>query len=186
MESAVARLSYSEKAAALIHAREIVQIGAVRLLENRTVADEFQILIQPKYFKKGNGQQPDRHQGCGAARIRRSVPTSDGALSRMVRRREHFPDVGLRRHHDPEGKSGALRHGRQLGKPLVQRAADLQRTDRRRNVAARPENSTGADGHRAEPPGARRAWRRLPHGADLQPPPPRRRDRSLRAGGKGA
>ena len=26
---------------------EIVQIGAVRLLENRTVADEFQILIQP-------------------------------------------------------------------------------------------------------------------------------------------
>lgn len=33
---------------------EIVQIGAVRLLENRTVADEFQILIQPKYFKKMN------------------------------------------------------------------------------------------------------------------------------------
>ena len=31
---------------------EIVQIGAVRLLENRTVADEFQILIQPKYFKR--------------------------------------------------------------------------------------------------------------------------------------
>ncbi len=34
------------------------------------------------------------------------------------------------------------------------------------------KNSTGADGHRAEPPGARRAWRRLPHGADLQSPPP--------------
>ena len=33
---------------------EIVQIGAVRLLENRTVVDEFQILIQPKYFKKMN------------------------------------------------------------------------------------------------------------------------------------
>ena len=33
---------------------EIVQIGAVRLLEDQTVADEFQILIQPKYFKKMN------------------------------------------------------------------------------------------------------------------------------------
>ncbi len=54
MESAVARLSYGEKAAALAHARRDRRSGAVRLLENRTVADEFQILIQPKYFKKMN------------------------------------------------------------------------------------------------------------------------------------
>lgn len=33
---------------------EIVQIGAVRLLEDQRIADEFQILIQPKYFKKMN------------------------------------------------------------------------------------------------------------------------------------
>ncbi len=33
---------------------EIIQIGAVRVLEDRTVADEFQILIQPHFFKKLN------------------------------------------------------------------------------------------------------------------------------------
>ena len=33
---------------------EIVQIGAVRVLEDQSVADEFQILIRPKYFKKMN------------------------------------------------------------------------------------------------------------------------------------
>ena len=31
---------------------EIIQIGAVRLLENGTVADEFQVLVCPKYYKK--------------------------------------------------------------------------------------------------------------------------------------
>lgn len=33
---------------------EIIQIGAVRLLEDQTVADEFQILIQPHFYKKLN------------------------------------------------------------------------------------------------------------------------------------
>lgn len=33
---------------------EIIQIGAVRLLEDGTVADEFQVLIRPKYYKKLN------------------------------------------------------------------------------------------------------------------------------------
>ena len=33
---------------------EIVQIGAVRVLEDQSIADEFQILILPKYFKKMN------------------------------------------------------------------------------------------------------------------------------------
>ena len=33
---------------------EIIQIGAVRLLENGTVADEFQVLVCPKYYKKLN------------------------------------------------------------------------------------------------------------------------------------
>lgn len=33
---------------------EIIQIGAVRLLEDQTVADEFQILIRPKYYQKLN------------------------------------------------------------------------------------------------------------------------------------
>ncbi len=33
---------------------EIVQIGAVRLLEDQTLTDEFQVLIRPKYYKKMN------------------------------------------------------------------------------------------------------------------------------------
>ena len=35
---------------------EIVQIGAVRLTQDRQLADEFQILIRPKYFKKMNSK----------------------------------------------------------------------------------------------------------------------------------
>lgn len=31
---------------------EIIQIGAVRLLENGRVADEFQVLVRPKYYRK--------------------------------------------------------------------------------------------------------------------------------------
>ncbi len=33
---------------------EIIQIGAVRLLEKGTAADEFQVLVRPKYYKKLN------------------------------------------------------------------------------------------------------------------------------------
>lgn len=35
---------------------EIIQIGAVRLLEDGTVADEFQVLVCPKYYKKLNNR----------------------------------------------------------------------------------------------------------------------------------
>lgn len=35
---------------------EIIQIGAVRLLEDGTVADEFQVLVCPKYYKKLNSR----------------------------------------------------------------------------------------------------------------------------------
>ena len=35
---------------------EIIQIGAVRLLEDSTVADEFQVLVRPKYYKKLNSR----------------------------------------------------------------------------------------------------------------------------------
>ncbi|MBR4108798.1 MAG: exonuclease domain-containing protein [Oscillospiraceae bacterium] len=33
---------------------EIIQLGAVRLREDRTVADEFQVLVKPKYYKRLN------------------------------------------------------------------------------------------------------------------------------------
>ena len=35
---------------------EIIQIGAVRLLETGKIGDEFQVLIRPKYFKKMNSK----------------------------------------------------------------------------------------------------------------------------------
>lgn len=35
---------------------EIIQIGAVRLLENGRVADEFQVLVRPKYYRKLNSR----------------------------------------------------------------------------------------------------------------------------------
>lgn len=35
---------------------EIIQIGAVRLLDNGAVADEFQVLVRPKYYKKLNSR----------------------------------------------------------------------------------------------------------------------------------
>lgn len=35
---------------------EIIQIGAVRLLEDETVADEFQVMIQPKYYRRLNSR----------------------------------------------------------------------------------------------------------------------------------
>ena len=47
--------SYSAKKALPSPLRgEIVQIGAVRMTQDQQVADEFQILIRPKYFKKMN------------------------------------------------------------------------------------------------------------------------------------
>ena len=33
---------------------EIIQIGAVRITEDRKIADEFQVLIQPKFFRHLN------------------------------------------------------------------------------------------------------------------------------------
>ena len=45
--------SYSAKKASPMRG-EIVQIGAVRMTQEQQVADEFQILIRPKYFKKMN------------------------------------------------------------------------------------------------------------------------------------
>ena len=33
---------------------EILQIGAVRLTQKQTVADEFQVLIKPKYYRRLN------------------------------------------------------------------------------------------------------------------------------------
>lgn len=35
---------------------EVIQIGAVRMLEDQTIADEFQVLIRPKYYRRLNSR----------------------------------------------------------------------------------------------------------------------------------
>ena len=51
MESALARLSLRTEGAACADPR-ILQIGAVRVTEDQMVADEFQVLITPKYYRR--------------------------------------------------------------------------------------------------------------------------------------
>ena len=74
---------------------EIIQIGAVRLLEDGTVADEFQVLVCPKYYKKLNSRVSKLTGRCAPARGGTALPGGAGALPHMDRRGLHFPDVGL-------------------------------------------------------------------------------------------
>ena len=53
MESALAG-SPSAKSRSLCKFGEIIQIGAVRILEDQTVADEFQVLIKPRFYRRLN------------------------------------------------------------------------------------------------------------------------------------
>lgn len=47
--------SYASKSISPVPIRgEIIQIGAVRMLDDQTIADEFQVLIRPQYFRKLN------------------------------------------------------------------------------------------------------------------------------------
>ncbi len=49
--------SYAAQRQLPIHiSGEVIQIGAVRLLEDQTVADEFQVLIRPKFFRRLNSR----------------------------------------------------------------------------------------------------------------------------------
>ena len=105
--------SYSAKKALPSPMRgEIVQIGAVRMTQEQQVADEFQILIRPKYFKKMNrkvasltgikdailkeqGRLADRYPRQSAARKGRELPGGRRAVCRVVRRGLRVFDVGL-------------------------------------------------------------------------------------------
>ena len=66
---------------------EIIQIGAVRVTEEQTVADEFQILIKPKFLPafKPPGQQTHRNQGNPPAGRRCTFPGGYGKFPRLVR-----------------------------------------------------------------------------------------------------
>ena len=61
---------------------EIIQIGAVRLTEDRQVADEFQVLVRPKYYRRLN-RRVSKLTGIKEAQLRDSgVPMAE-AMARF-------------------------------------------------------------------------------------------------------
>ena len=61
---------------------EILQIGAVRVTENRQVADEFQVLIRPKYFRKLN-RRVSKLTGIKEAQLREQGVSMECAMERF-------------------------------------------------------------------------------------------------------
>ena len=61
---------------------EIIQIGAVRLLETGKIADEFQVLVRPKYYKKLNSRV-SKLTGLRDARLREEGLSFPEALERF-------------------------------------------------------------------------------------------------------
>ena len=90
--------SYSAKKALPSPLRgEIVQIGAVRMTQDQQVADEFQILIRPKYFKKMNRKVASL-TGIRDSVLREkgvSFPEAACQVSDLVRGSVRLPHLGL-------------------------------------------------------------------------------------------
>ena len=61
---------------------EIIQIGAVRVTEDRQVADEFQVLIKPKYYRRLN-RRVSKLTGIKEAQLRDEGVTMDEAMERF-------------------------------------------------------------------------------------------------------
>ena len=61
---------------------EIIQIGAVRVTEEQTVADEFQVLIKPKYYRRLN-RRVSKLTGIKEARLREEGVSMEEAMSRF-------------------------------------------------------------------------------------------------------
>ena len=130
--------SYSAKKALPSPMRgEIVQIGAVRMTQEQQVADEFQILIRPKYFKKMN----------------RKVASLTGIRDSLLREKGvSFPEA-------------AAQFAAWCGEDCVFLTWGFDDiTILRENLAVFGLES---DGHRAHPCRARRAGRRVSYGARL-------------------
>ena len=75
---------------------EIIQIGAVRILEDQTVADEFQIMVKPKFYRHLN-KRVSKLTGIKEAQLKaEGLPSgSRGTLPHMVRNGRHLPHLGL-------------------------------------------------------------------------------------------
>ena len=61
---------------------EIIQIGAVRLLEDQTVADEFQVLIRPKYYRRLN-RRVSKLTGIKESRLKEEGIAMEEALAQF-------------------------------------------------------------------------------------------------------
>ena len=85
----------SKKPASSYLRGEIIQIGAVRVKEDGTVADEFQVMVKPKVFRHLNRRVSKRDQGDPAAGRRHPLWGGHGAVSVLVRGGYYFSDLGL-------------------------------------------------------------------------------------------
>ena len=61
---------------------EIIQIGAVRVTEDQTVADEFQVLIKPKYYRRLN-RRVSKLTGIKEAQLREEGVSMNEAMERF-------------------------------------------------------------------------------------------------------
>ena len=95
-----------------IHLRgEIIEIGAVKLNEDMTPGEEFQIDVKPMYFrrmhykvKKLTGFDKERLSHGVSFPEAREFAGSTGAVSRLVRRRCDVSHLGLRRSGHPRAE----------------------------------------------------------------------------------
>ena len=61
---------------------EIIQIGAVRVREDQTVADEFQVLIKPKYYRRLN-RRVSKLTGIKEAQLREEGVSMQEAMEKF-------------------------------------------------------------------------------------------------------
>ena len=59
---------------------EVIQIGAVRMLEDQTIADEFQVLIRPKFYRRLNSRV-SKLTGIKESRLREEGLSFDDAIN---------------------------------------------------------------------------------------------------------
>ena len=161
--------SYSAKKALPSPMRgEIVQIGAVRMTQEQQVADEFQILIRPKYFKKMNRKVASLTGIRDSLLREKGVSFPEAAAQFAAWCGEDcvfltwgFDDITILR-------ENLAVFGLESGwTARWYNAADLQRADRRLRRAEGAVDGHADDGHRAHPCRARRAGRRVSYGARL-------------------
>ena len=132
---------------------EIIQIGAVRLLETGKIADEFQVLVRPKYYKKLNSRV-SKLTGLRDARLREEGLSFPEALERF---RDWIGGPCIFLTWGAGGQYPAARRRAGLDHAVVQCADDLQCADRLWQHSEGPLDRHGAARHRAVAPGARRA-----------------------------